>query len=556
MNKKIEADYSLFDKLPYPILVINDKYDVIFLNASAKKEYLSDISDNKSNIENLKEKKCYKISHGYDKPCYEMGEICPIKNLLENKDINIYKINHNHRGQFYRVEASRFDFNNFLFFESHNDVSDFVSEIEEIKSRDELTGLLNLSSFSSKISEIIADTKDLFLLILLDIHNLTYINQFYGLSNGDRLLKKIGSLLIDTFKDTDIIARVAGGEFGILFRNIKKKEDAFIIKSKLDSIFKNPIDIKGKNILTEINAGAALFPDDGADFKILYERAGAALFNAKKKRTGDIEFFNYEMAEKAESFVKAESLVDNAVKKNLFIFYYQPYFSTEDLSIGGFEALARIKDEEERIYNPSSFIDYLENSVYLEAFEEYALETVVKKIKKHNINISLNISGKSFSKPNFMKKVLSACYNVGGSLTIEITERVLVEDIKKTKFILNGLKNCKAEFGEEGICENPIKIAMDDFGTGYSSLLYLKDLPINVLKIDISFVRDIAKGYKEKALVKTIIGLSKELGLKTIAEGVETQEQFDILKSLDCCYVQGFLLAQPMPEEEAFKIIK
>jgi EAL domain-containing protein (putative c-di-GMP-specific phosphodiesterase class I) len=97
---------------------------------------------------------------------------------------------------------------------------------------------------------------------------------------------------------------------------------------------------------------------------------------------------------------------------------------------------------------------------------------------------------------------------------------------------------------------------MDDFGTGYSSLLYLKDLPINVLKIDISFVRDIAKGHKEKALIKTIIGLSKELGLKTIAEGVETQEQFDILKSLGCCYVQGFLLAKPMPEEEAFKIIK
>jgi diguanylate cyclase (GGDEF)-like protein len=556
MNKKTGADYSLFDKLLYPILVINDKYDVIFLNASAKKEYLSDIPHNKSNIKDLKDQKCYKISHGYDKPCHEKGEICPIKKLLENKDINIYKINHNHRGQFYKVEASRVDSNNLLFFESHFDVSEFVSEIEEIKSRDELTGLLNFSSFSSKISEIIADTKDLCLLILLDIQNLTYINQIYGLSSGDRLLKKIGSLLKETFKDTDIIARLAGGEFGMLFRNIKKKEDAFIIKNKLDSIFKIPLDIKGKNILTEINAGAALFPDDGSDFKILYERAGAALFNAKKKHTGDIEFFNYKMAEKAESFVKAESLVDNAVKKNLFIFYYQPYFCTEDLSLGGFEALARIEDEEGRIYNPSSFIDYLESSVYLETFEEYALETVVKKIKKHNINISLNISGKSFSKPGFMKKVLSACYNVGGRLTMEITERVLVEDIEKTKFIINGLKNCKAELGEEGICENPIKIAMDDFGTGYSSLLYLKDLPIKVLKIDISFVRDIAKGQKERSLIKTIIELSGELGLKTIAEGVETQEQFDILKSLGCCYVQGFLLARPMPEEEAFKIIQ
>ncbi len=549
MSKKVPVDYSLFDKLLYPILVINDKYDIIFLNASAKKEYLP-------NIEDLLDKKCYKISHGYDKPCNEMGEGCPIKNFFGDKNKNCANVKYKHKNGFYKTELYRDIDDSSLFFESHFDVSEFVSEIEEIKSHDNLSGLLNLSAFSSKISEIIGDTKDLCLLVLVDIHNLTYINQVYGLSGGDEIIKKTGDLLKKTFKDTDIISRIAAGEFGLFFRNIKKKEDAFIIKSKLDVIFKTSLKIGEKNILIEINAGAVLFPDDGADFKTLYERAGTALFNVKKKRTGDIEFFNSGMAEKAESFVKAESLVDNAVKKNLFIFYYQPYFHTKDLSLGGFEALARVKDEKGQIYGPFAFIDYLENSVYLEAFEECAMETILKKIRAYNVDISLNISGKSFSKPSFMKKILSACYNAGSRLTIEITERVLVEDIEKTKLLLSGLKNCRAEFGEEGICENPIKVAMDDFGTGYSSLLYLKDLPINILKIDISFVRDITKGHKELALVRTIIELSHELGLKTVAEGVETQEQLDILKSLGCCYVQGFLLAKPMPEEEAFKIIQ
>ena len=552
MSKKAPADYSLFDKLLYPILVINDEYDVIFLNTAAKKEYLQDIANGESNVKDRLDKKCYKISHGYDRPCHEIGEDCPIKELSADKNKNYVTVKHNHKGNFYKVEAYRDADDQFLFFESHFDVTELAREIEEIKFRDELTGLLNFSSFSSKIPEFISDAKDLCLLVLLDIHNLTYINQVYGLSSGDGLLKKIGGLLKETFKDTDIIARIAGGEFGLFFRNINKKEDAFIIKNKLDSIFKIPIEIEGKNILTEINAGAALFPDDAADFKTLYERAGAALFDAKKRNTGDIEFFNPQMAEKAAGFVKAETLVNRALKENLFVFYYQPYFNVSDLSLGGFEALARIKDEKGQVYPPSAFIDYLENSFYIEQFEEYALKTVLKTIKERNVDISLNISAKSFNKPGFMSKILSACYNVGSRLTIEITERVLVEDIAKTKMLLNGLKYCKAEFGEEGVCESPLKIAMDDFGTGYSSLLYLKDLPINILKIDISFIRDITRGPKELALVKAIVDLSRDLGLKTVAEGVETQEQLDLLKSLGCDFVQGFLLAKPMPEEEAF----
>lgn len=560
MNDKTKVDYSMLNKLLYPILLINDKYEVIFLNDRAKKEYFNGIKSLEGGgheMANFSHMKCYEISHGYDKPCSELGEDCPIKELLNDKDKNYAKVVHKHKNFYYKVEAYRDNEDSFNFFEFHLNVSEFINEIEQIKFKDNITGLLNIRAFSSIISEIISDTKDLGLLALLDIHNLTYINQVHGLSIGDELIKEVARLLKETFKDTDIIARITGGEFGLFFRNIKKENDVLIIKNKLNNIFKTTIKVGENNIITEINAGATLFPEDGTNFETLYERASAALFNSKKRRlNGDVEFFNEKIAEKAENFLKAEILVDKALKENLFIFYYQPYFYTDDLSLGGFEALARIRDKDGVVYPPSAFIEYLENSSYLERFEILALENILKKIKEWNVNISMNISGRSFNKPDFMKNILSACYQVGSMLTIEVTERVIVEDIIKTGLLLNELKYCRREFGKEGICESPVKVAVDDFGTGYSSLLYLKDLPINILKIDTSFIRDITKGPKELALIKAILQFSRELGLKTIAEGVETKEQFDILKSFGCDYVQGFLLSKPVPEEEAIRFLK
>lgn len=427
---------------------------------------------------------------------------------------------------------------------------ELTSEIEKIKFHDILTGLLNFNAFSFKTSEAIGKTKKPCILFLVDINNLTYINQVYGLAAGDDLLKKAGELLSNSFKETDVIAKIGGDEFGVLLKDIRRKENAFVVKDKLSATFNIPMEIDGKCIPVGINAGAALYPDDGTDFKILYERASIALSNAKKGGVGTIEFFNPLMEEKALIFVKTENLIDRAIKENLFIFHYQPYFKTDDLSVGGFESLVRLKDDKGRIYSPAAFIDYLENSIYLEPFENFALETIVQKIKTWNTNISLNISAKSFKRESFYEKLINACYKVGSSLTIEITERVLVEDIEKAQRLIKTLKNCGNEFGDKNACENPIRIAMDDFGSGYSSLFILKDLPINILKIDISFIRDITKGPRELALVRAIVELARELGLETVAEGVETEKQLELLKQLKCDYVQGFLLARPIPEEE------
>ncbi|MCL4542184.1 MAG: EAL domain-containing protein [Deltaproteobacteria bacterium] len=432
---------------------------------------------------------------------------------------------------------------------------ELTSKIEKAKFYDILTGLLNFNGFSFKVSEILKNTNKTYMLIIADIHNLTYINQVYGLTAGDDVLKRVGRLLKERFRDDDIVAKIGGDEFGIFLQTIKKKEDTFAIKDKLSGIFDKPAEIERKNISVSINAGVTVFPDDGIDFQTLYGHASTALSNAKKEGSAEIEFFNPAMEKKARNFVKIETLVEKAIKENLFVFYYQPYFNTQDLSLAGFESLARLKDKKGKIYSPAVFIDYLENSIYLKSFEELALENVLQKIKEWDADISLNISAKSFKRTVFMKNILDISSSCNNRLTIEITERVLMEDIEKTKYVLNQLITARRKCGKERMHKNPLKIAIDDFGTGYSSLFYLKDLPVNILKIDIPFIRDVTKGPKELALVETIIELTHKLGIKTVAEGVETREQLELLRKLGCDMVQGFLLAKPMPGEEVLKFL-
>nr|WP_277915630.1 EAL domain-containing protein [Thermodesulfovibrio yellowstonii] len=229
-----------------------------------------------------------------------------------------------------------------------------------------------------------------------------------------------------------------------------------------------------------------------------------------------------------------------ASEEKLFTFYYQPYFYTKTLKIAGFEALVRIIDRDGKLYTPDFFIDYLENSQYLSSFENWAINEVTEKIKKWGTNISLNISGKTFSNPILIPILSEITSEIRNKLTIEITERIFINNPEYTMQILSDIKRMK----------NPPKIAIDDFGTGYSSMSYLRDLPIDIVKIDKSFIKDMVEDKKSLAIVETIIGLAKKLEKMTLAEGVETEKEFTILKTMDCDFVQGFLFSKPLPEKK------
>jgi len=434
-------------------------------------------------------------------------------------------------------------------------------EIEKYKYYDSLTGLPNFTSFKIQVSEMIKNKLyKKFGLILIDIYNMSLINASYGLETGNEILKEVAKNLKKEFSD-GYVARIGGDEFAVLIPNIENESKIiYKIRNALD---KNLDTSKGK-IHISYNASIVLYNEDGQTFEELYNNAVLTLNTAKKEGENVIKFYESQLNEKLEEYLEAEKIVEKAFEKKLFKFYFQPYFKSEDFSLAGFESLIRIVDENGTVYPPIKFIDYLENSKYITRFEEWALEEVAQKIKKFNslndkkdITISLNLSPKGLLgyslnltsdeilDKSFVERLLLLPVEVQNNLVIEITERNVIKDIEKSKKIFKDIKNL-----------NPnIKIAIDDFGTGYSYLTYLRDLAIDILKIDISFVRNISRSRQDLSLVKFIIGLAKDFGLKTIAEGVETEEQVKLLSLLGADYLQGFYFAKPMPEEEAIKLI-
>ncbi len=418
-------------------------------------------------------------------------------------------------------------------------------ELEKLRFKDVITGLYNFTGFSFKVSEILErDPGDIYALLVLDVYNLTYINTTYGASLGDRLLATVGELLKRRFREEDLVSRVGGDEFAV-FLKLKRKEDALLVEKSVEDLVKKPLRVNGKSIKVNLNGGIALYPDDGKSFSTLYEHASLALSESKREGAGVVKFYDQSIEEKARGFLKTEGLIERAVSEGLFLFYFQPYFYTSNLKVAGLEALARIRDRDGTIYNPAQFIDNLENSPFLKDFESWALEEVINKVNRWDIPISFNLSAKSFRRKEFIDKLVNVAKVWSAFMTVEITERALVENLEETKKILGELK----------FYGGALKVAVDDFGTGFSSLSYLGELPIDVIKIDISFTRAITEDRKKRSIVQGIVHLAHSLGIKTVAEGVETRQHLEILADIGCDMVQGFYLSKPLPTEEVDKIL-
>ncbi|MCA1980395.1 MAG: EAL domain-containing protein, partial [Calditerrivibrio sp.] len=232
-------------------------------------------------------------------------------------------------------------------------------------------------------------------------------------------------------------------------------------------------------------------------------------------------------------------LLMNATKEDRYILYYQPYYYCNNMELAGVEALIRLKDYQNNILTPNRFIDYLENSIYLEEFEQWLIKKAISFIEKYRINISINISAKLINKTIINPSFLSIPIDIGRYLTIEITEREINNAIENYN---DEIRSIKLKTG--------VNISIDDFGTGYSSLSRMKDLPADIVKIDMSFVRDMEKSEKNKDFVAAIIDLSRRFHFKTVAEGVESSAQLKILQQLGCDMVQGYLFSKPVPEEK------
>ncbi len=431
-------------------------------------------------------------------------------------------------------------------------------KLERFSFIDSFTGLLNINGFSKAINdrlEYIKNQSKKGALILLDIYGFSILNQIYGFNKADDIIRKVANMLKELLEPEDvIIAKIGPDEFGI-FKDIEKEEDLFAVVDKINDIFARGIEIELDNSRKldklYINMGISLYDEDGDSFEKLYEKASLALQEAKKDGAGRYKFFSKEIDVVVKRYVEAQELVERALDKGLFRFFYQPYFDIRTKDFVGFEALIRIIDEDGSVISPYRFIDFLESSSLLNKFQDVFLELIKKDVKfliseskGEPFTTAFNISANSFKDDIFISRLMDLCQRFGANLVIEITERTVLQDFQRAKEILSSIRS----FGT--------KIALDDFGTYYSSLSYIKNIELDIIKIDISFIKDIVFDRRSYAVVKAIINLAKELNAKTIAEGVEKEEQYELLKEANCNIAQGYLFAKPMPIEEAAKYLK
>jgi len=426
--------------------------------------------------------------------------------------------------------------------------------IEKLLHFDALTGLPNKKFLAEKIDAFInaaVYSHASCAFVIINPINFSFINHTFGVESGNKIMSDIASRIKKTVKGYDISAKWDADKFAVFLKNLKLDEDALHITNRILTVLGEPYILGSKRINISFNAGISLYPKDAKESQDIFNKAEAALLNAKIKGENTVGFFKKEFQEYARKKVELRNGLTEAIKNKEFVLHYQPYFDTQTGIIKGAEALLRWQ-RSDRLVPPMEFIPFLEQSGIITEVEKWLIGEVASKIKLWLDNglkavpISVNISPVSFGSAS-LKGNITDILNKSGVrsefFTFEIVERTFIENFEYSVALLNFLK--EIGFG----------LSIDDFGTGYSSLSYLADLPFDNLKIDISFVRKMLTDKHSRYIVETIIYLSKKLNMKSVAEGVETEEQLALLKTLGCDYIQGFLLSKPLDEENFKKLL-
>ncbi|WP_231315208.1 sensor domain-containing protein [Neobacillus sedimentimangrovi] len=435
------------------------------------------------------------------------------------------------------------------------DLSEQAKNMEMIKFmafHDQLTGLLNRRALLEHLNERIyvdANNSFEFALFSIDLDRFKYLNDSLGHLAGDEILKKVSSRLLQFQNDNCFVYRVGGDEFTILLLHTNRSE-ASHFASKIFSLFSQSFYLNSHEYFISPSIGISMFPNDGKDPETLIKNADEALFRVKEKGRAHYQFYCTDMNSVITNVVTLETHLRKAIEKNELVLYYQPQIDCETGEAKCFEALLRWKDHEFGHISPDVFIPLAEDTGMIISIGNWVIESVCKQIKTWNekgiddIRIAINISPKQMNQPNFVPfiQLMIEKYNLNpSSLEIEITEGVM-HDTREVVPILFKLK----QLG--------IYISVDDFGTGFSSLNYLKRFPIDGLKIDQSFIKEILSDEKDAAITTTIIHLGKSLGLEVIAEGVEEKEQVSFLRNVGCHKIQGYYFSKPIPVDELEKM--
>lgn len=417
---------------------------------------------------------------------------------------------------------------------------------------DPLTDLPNRTLFQDRLTQALEASRHsttMLSLTVFDIERFKAINDTFGQRAGDEVLRTIAHRLRDAVGDINRVARLGGNMFAVM-RPIQDAADAArILNEAADEVVGRPIEVEGREIRVTAKAGIALFPDDGSEADALFRNAEASLKRAKK--TGDrFLFYAPNINERVAEQVDLENRLRRAVDRRELFFHFQPKIDMETKRIVGLEALMRWRGPDQQLVSPMRFVPVLEETGLILDAGRQAIEVAAalhRHWKKQGLKaprIAVNVSALQLRQRSFVEDVIAAFGGQDSGVDLEITESLLMEDIEESIRKLRALR-------EAGAC-----IALDDFGTGHSSLAYLSRLPIDTVKIDRSFVRSMTENADATSIVSTIISLAKSLRHKVVAEGVETEEQAQLLRLLRCDQMQGYLYSPPVDQEKVESLLR
>ncbi len=552
---------TILDSLQDSIAIINvDDHTIDKVNAS----FLEEFGLTEGEVIG---RKCFAVTHRRTIPCTPPDDECPMSSTIESGEPAMCE--HRHRsdtGGHHYVEIHTVPIKN-----REGRVRQVVHISRNITRRkqdelrirhmayyDTLTGLPNRTYYRKLLARSLDNARRhnrIMATMIIDLDSFKRINDTLGHAVGDQLLKSVAKRLRFALRSSDCVARfrsdpgntisrLGGDEFIILLNEMTKVEDAAMVADRLLNELAAPFFLEGNEVVVTASIGIAVFPTDGDDADTLFKNADLAMYHAKNMGKNKYQYFTERMNRSARERLTVENDLRRALARNELVLHYQPQVSMDTLEIRGFEALIRWHHPDRGLVPPMDFIPVAEQSELIHSIGEWVLRTACRQLCEIHaagfpqVRVAVNLSNRQFSRDDLVEKittVLAGSGMDGRFLELELTESAVMQDPQQAVCLLQQLR----ELG--------VRIAVDDFGTGYSSFEWLKILPLDCLKVDRNFITGIAGHKGEIKLLEAILAMAESLDLEVIAEGVETRDQFELLRTLYCSGAQGFLFGRPLP---------
>ena len=429
-------------------------------------------------------------------------------------------------------------------------------QLRHIASHDALTGLPNRVLLDDRLSQAVAHAQSdghSFAVALFDLDRFKVVNDSLGHRAGDQLIKEVAHRLAGIARSTDTVGRLGGDEFLFIMDRLAKREDAELIARRAVKALQTPIRLDGVDLHTSASIGIAMFPADGRNAETLIANADAAMYCAKQRGRNNIQLYAAGMNSATQERVKLESELHQALSLKQFELHYQPKVDTKTGLIHGAEALVRWRHPQRGLVPPGEFIPLAESCGLIDSIGEWVVRESCRQARAWQLEglqplrVAVNLSAFQFRHGNLLQMIreaLQAAQLEPRFLEVEITESALMSDPEESVTIL------------EQLSRMGVVVSVDDFGTGYSSMSYLRRFPIDKLKIDRGFIAELISRADDASIVRAIVSLAHSLRLKVVAEGVETREQLDLLKSLGCDQYQGFCFSPAVPAPQFATLLR